>query len=76
MPFTDRPPFYLVWKPSTGYTRKRHDTLEAAQAEAQRMSDKHDAKFHVLVSLGRCTPDKEPKKEETKKRTTLTLKKK
>lgn len=73
MPFKDRPPLYLVWNPSTGKTFYRHKTLDGAKTEAQKLSDEHGGKFHVLMSLGRCTPDKD---QPEKKSTTLTLKKK
>lgn len=60
MPFTQRPPFFLVWNPKTGYTRRRHKTVDDAEKEAQRLANKRpDAKFHVLMSLGRCTSDEE-----------------
>lgn len=64
MPFKQRPPFFLVWSDSTGYTRKRHGKVEIAVAEAQRLANLYPkTKFHVLLSLGRCTAD-EPAKEE------------
>lgn len=54
--FTQRPPFFMVYNASTGHTRKRHKTVEAAEEEAKRMADLYPyAKFHVLVSLGRAT---------------------
>ena len=56
MPFKQRPPFFLVWNSATGYTKHRHGTVEAAEAEAQRLANLHPrTKFHVLVALGRCT---------------------
>ena len=59
MPFTQRPPFFLVWNPSTGYTKHRHKTPELAEKEAQRLADEFPGKkFHVLLSLGRCTARK------------------
>lgn len=59
MPFTQRPPFFLVQNPATGYARHRHKTIESAEAEAQRLANLHPGKkFHVLVALGRCTADK------------------
>lgn len=58
MPFTQRPPFFLVWNPSTGYTKARHKTPKEAETEAQRLADlSPGTKFHVLMSLGRCTAD-------------------
>lgn len=58
MPFKNRPPFFLVWNNTTGYTKVRHRTPDSAQKEAQRMADIHpESKFHVLMSLGRCTAD-------------------
>lgn len=55
MAFKQRPPFFLVWNPSTGYTKKRHKTVESAETEAQRLADLNPkTKFHVLLSLGRC----------------------
>ncbi len=81
MPFTERPVFYLVWCSTTGFTRCRHKSREDAEKEAQRLADEHGRKFHVLMSLGRCTADKvknkEVKEEEKEvKRTTIILKKK
>jgi len=58
MPFKQRPPFFLVWNPVTGKTFKRHGDHNRAMAEAQRLANEHPgAKFHVLLSLGRCTRD-------------------
>lgn len=63
MPFTQRPPFFLVWNAATGKCRKRHKTVDAAEKEAQRLADLNPGtKFHVLLSLGRCTADDENKK--------------
>ncbi len=81
MPFTERPAFYLVWCARTGFTRVRHKTRELAEIEAQRLADEHKTKFHVLMSLGSCTADKETNKEVKKeekevKKPTITLKKK
>lgn len=60
MPFTQRPPFFLVWNPATGYCRRRHKTVEAAEAEAQRLANLNpQTKFHVLLSLGRCTANED-----------------
>lgn len=59
MPFKQRPPFFLVWTPATGYCRKRHKTIEQAEQEAQRLADLNPRyKFHILLSIGRCTADK------------------
>jgi|GEM_PF-2909419 len=53
-----RKPFYLVWTPATGYTRKRHETPELAQKEAQRLADLNPKlKFHILLCLGGCRAD-------------------
>lgn len=58
MPFKSRPHFFLVWTPATGYTRKRHKTVELAQAEAQRLANLNPKlKYHVLMALGRCSAD-------------------
>jgi hypothetical protein len=52
-------PFYLVWTPATGYTRKRHKTAESAQAEAQRLADLNpNLKFHILLAFGYCKAGK------------------
>ena len=62
MPFTQRPPFFLVWTPTTGYTRKRHKTVELAEKEAQRLANLYPKnKYHVLLALGRCSADEEEK---------------
>lgn len=50
-------PYYLVWTPRTCHTRKRHKTLESAQAEAQRLADEKGFKFHILMGFSFCTPD-------------------
>lgn len=58
MPFKQRPPFFLVWNPSTGKTFHRHRDHNRAMAEAQRLANENPgSKFHVLLSLGRCTRD-------------------
>ncbi len=65
MPFKQRKPFFLVWSPHHCYTKYRHKTVESAEKEAQRLADLFpDRKFHVLLSLGRCTADPSIVKEE------------
>ena len=52
-------PFFLVWTPATGYTRKRHLSADKAITEAQRLADLHpEYKYHVLMSFGACVADK------------------
>jgi len=52
-------PFYLVWTPATGYTRKRHLTAELATKEAQRLANLYpDFKYHILMAFGYCEADK------------------
>ena len=56
MAFKQRKPFFLVWTPATGYTRKRHKTVNSAETEAQRLADLNPKlKYHVLLALGSCT---------------------
>lgn len=51
-------PFYLVWTPATGYTRKRHKTADLAAAEAQRLANLNPKlKFHVLMGFAHCEAD-------------------
>ena len=53
--FKNRPPFFLVWNPSSGQTKHRHKTVEDAEKEANRLARENPGiKFHVLLSLGRC----------------------
>lgn len=53
-------PFYVVWNPARGLPRYRHDTLDAAKAEAERLANKHPGEeFFVLDVRGRalrCNP--------------------
>ncbi len=49
---------YLVWKKNGG--RKpcfKHQTLEAAMAEANRICSETGAKFHVLAVAAEVAPD-------------------
>jgi hypothetical protein len=47
--------FYLVWEPSSGYTKYRHSTQQHAEQEAERLARENPNKqFHVLTSLGFC----------------------
>jgi len=58
MPFSQTQPFFLVWNPKTGYTKRRHSTVQQAESEAQRLADKiPGTEFHVLLSLGRCAAE-------------------
>lgn len=67
MSFMQRPPVFLVWNPKTGHAKYRHKTIESAEAEAQRLANLHPfEKFHVLVSLGRCTADRKIKRAAVK----------
>lgn len=44
--------FYLVWNPSTGYTKYRHQSRKLAQAEAERMArNNRDQEFIVLSAV-------------------------
>ncbi len=53
MQFTQVPPFFLVWNSSKGYTKKRHPTVQEAEAEAKRLAGLNPGfEFHVLLSLG------------------------
>lgn len=41
--------FYLVWRENGGLPSKKHDSLEAAQAEARRLATLHmGIKFHIM----------------------------
>lgn len=54
--FQQKPPFFMVYNSSTGYARKRHNTPDEAQAEAERLAALFPySKFHVIMSLGRAT---------------------
>ncbi len=45
--------FWLVWNPNAGPPQYRHDTLEQARKEAERMASLHQGeKFYVLHALG------------------------
>ncbi|MAF43456.1 MAG: hypothetical protein CMI54_04705 [Parcubacteria group bacterium] len=53
--FTQRPPIFLVWNPHTSQVVYRHETVEDAEKEADRLARENPGiKFHVLMSLGRC----------------------
>jgi hypothetical protein len=46
-------PFYMVWKSGGGTPIYNHDTLQAAQQEAQRLAKKQVGdRFYVLQSFG------------------------
>lgn len=52
--------FWLVWEPSSGYTRARHATKQEAQVEAKRLAGEHKGQeFHVLLSIG-CAVVRDP----------------
>lgn len=48
--------YYLVWCESTGYTKFKHPTMEAAKQEAKRMAREHPEKtFTVLAPIVEMT---------------------
>jgi len=50
-------PFWMVWKPGSDKITKRHETFEAASAEAQRLSKMHaDRAFYVLQAKAHFGP--------------------
>lgn len=45
--------FYVVWNPSSGYTKYKHDCVSDARREAERLAWEHPGQeFHVLTTLG------------------------
>ncbi len=50
-----KPPFFLVWNPATGYTRKRHKTADLAAVESERLAKENpNTTYHVLMPIGKC----------------------
>lgn len=51
---TDERVFYVVWNPSTGYTRHKHYCLKEAEAEAKRLAVGNTGQeFIVLCSVSK-----------------------
>lgn len=42
-------PFFVVWQPSTGYTKYRHGDEYAATAEAERLANLHDGQEFIVL---------------------------
>ncbi len=53
--------FWMVYGPfSNGSPTKQHETIESAQAEAERLSRKHNDRFVVLEAIKAVTPSGPP----------------
>jgi hypothetical protein len=50
------PPFYLVWCENGGEPRQKHDTLQSAEREAERLAKVHPGMpFCVMLPVARFT---------------------
>lgn len=47
--------FYVVWNPTTGYTKFQHECFDAAHKEAERLAlINPNAEFYVLQTVEKC----------------------
>ena len=47
--------FYLVWTPTTGYTKFKHENYSSAKNEAERLALEHpNQEFYILQTCERC----------------------
>jgi hypothetical protein len=57
-------PFFVVWQPSTGYTKYRHTSQEAAEEEAVRLAKQNlGQEFIVLLSMSSLVVNKVQREE-------------
>ena len=47
--------FFLVWRDGSGTPTRKHSTLAAARAEAERRTLMYGGEFHVLASVATAT---------------------
>lgn len=53
---------FFVWRPLEGQWKRRHETFEAAQNEAERLAKENTGqKFYVLAALGVALVEPYPK---------------
>lgn len=42
--------YFVVWNPSSGYTRFKHESEQAAEREAQRLAREHKGQEFVVLA--------------------------
>ena len=50
--------FFLVWRNDGAVPTRKHPTFAEAKSEAERLSLKHNERFHVLRCIASCVPRK------------------